>query len=396
MVTPDLAGGTRARRPSTLVVRALLVGALIAVFGLVRPAMTHAKAAGVLLRLSEGGANPLGLRAFATVPIHRSELRVGSARAYRYEPQREPGAYGLVLVHGVHYLGIDEPRLVRFAESIAETGLTVLTPEIASLTDYRVDHAAVVEIAASARALRVELGSENPIGVVGISFAGSLALLAAADPEVGRDIGYVVTVGAYDDLARVSRFYATGTIVGPDGAMLSLRPNEYGPVVWIYSHLEDFFPSEGMDDVRGALRHWLHEERTEARAAAARVPSAGRAKLEAIFAGEIARVFPDLLADMDRHATDLALLSPRNHLEGLHVPVFLLHGWDDRLIPPSETLWMARDLPRGTLARALVSRALTHVEIGEQASLVEQWRAVHFMAAVLTAAHTTLAHTGAD
>jgi pimeloyl-ACP methyl ester carboxylesterase len=361
-------------------------GGLLAVV-LAGPAMTHAKAAGVLLRLSDGSGDPLGLREFATVSIHRIALSIDTVRAYRYEPSVGPGRCGVVLVHGVHYLGIDEPRLVRFAESLAETGLTVFTPQVASLADYRVDWAAVAEIGTAVRALRAQLGGPEPVGVVGISFAGSLALLAASDPEVGRDIGFVVTVGSYDDLARVSRFYATGTIVDPDGVTRSLRPHEYGPVVWVYSHLEDFFPVEGLEDVRGALRHWLHDEHDEARAAAARLASASKVKLEALFAGEMNRAVPDLLADIDRHASDLASLSPHDHLKGIHVPVFALHGSDDRLIPPSETLWIARDLPRGTLSRMLVSGALTHVEIGDQASLGERWRVVHFMAGVLAATH---------
>jgi pimeloyl-ACP methyl ester carboxylesterase len=364
--------------------RGVLVG-LVVTFALAGPAKTHAKAAGVLLRLSDAGGDPLGLREFATVPVRRTALAVDSVRAYRYEPRVGPVSCGLVLVHGVHHLGIDDPRLVRFAESLAETGLAVLTPEVESLADYRVDRAAVVEIAVAAHALRVQLGGK-PVGVVGISFAGSLALLAAADPEIGGDIGYVVTVGAYDDLARVSRFYATGRIADPDGRTVSLRPHEYGPVVWVYAHLEDFFPREELDETRGALRHWLYEERDEARAAAARLPDASRMKLEALFAGELSRAFPDLLADIDRHASDLAPLSPHDHLKGIHVPVFALHGSDDHLIPPSETLWIARDLPAGTLSRALVSSALTHVEIGDQASWAERWRAVHFMASVLAEA----------
>jgi len=366
--------------------RTLLLMALLSAVGLAGSAITHAKAAGLLLRLSEGGGDPFGLREFDTAAVRRTTLAVAGARAYRYEPQRGPGALGLVLVHGVHYLGIDDPRLVRVAESIAATGLTVLTPEIASLADYHLDRAAVAEIGVAAGALRTQLGGRKPVGVVGISFAGGLALLAAADPEIGRDIGYVVTVGAYDDLARVSRFYATGSIAGPDGARSSLRPHEYGPVVWVYSHLEDFFPSEGIEGVRGALRHWLHDEHDEAHAAASSLPDASKVKLEELFAGELDRAVPDLLADVDRHAPDLAPISPHEHLKGVHVPVFALHGSDDRLIPASETLWIAHDLPPGTLARALVSGALTHVEIGKQASLAERWRAVHFMASVLAAA----------
>jgi pimeloyl-ACP methyl ester carboxylesterase len=339
--------------------------------------------------MSGGTENPMGLRDFGAVPTTRETLTLdeGGAKvaAYRYEPQRGLSLSGIVLVHGVHYRGIDEPRLVRFAESLAAAGITVLTPEVASLADYHVSHDAVVEIGAAAGALREQLGGEKPVGVIGISFAGSLALLAAADPNVGKDIGYVVTVGSYDDLGRVCRFFATGSIARPDGSIVSLRPHEYGPVVWVYSHLEDFFPRDGLEDVRVALRHWLHEERDEARAGAARLPEATRAKLLGLFKDDLATAAPDLLADVDRHAEELDALSPHGHLTGLHVAVYAMHGSDDHLIPPSETLWLAHDIPPGMLAYALVSRALTHVEIGDS-SFAERMQAIHFMAGVLAEA----------
>ena len=377
------------RPRKAIIARIILVGLCAVTLILARPLQSHAVAAGVLLRLSDTG-DTMGLRDWRTVPIVRKsltlELAGKSVPAYRYEPEIGAGPIGMVLVHGVHFRGIDEPRLVRFAESIAKTGVTVLTPRIASLADYRIDRDAIVQIGGAAHALRQQLGADRPVGVLGISFSGSLALLAAADETLGADIAYVVTVGSYDDLGRVSRFYATGSIERPDGTTVTLRPHEYGPVVWIYSHLADFFPAEGLEDVRASLRHWLHEERDDARAGAARLPEASKKKLEAIFAGDIATAAPDLADDVGLHAAELDALSPHGHLEQIRVAVFALHGSDDHLIPPSETLWLAHDLPPGVLAYALISGALTHVELGEQASFAERFQAVHFMAGVLAAA----------
>jgi hypothetical protein len=73
-------------------------------------------------------------------------------------------------------------------------------------------------------------------------------------------------------------------------------------------------------------------------------------------------------------------------MDGMHIAVFAIHGSDDHLIPPSETLWLAHDLPPGVLAYALVSRALTHVELGDGASFAERLQAVHFMAGLLAEA----------
>ena len=376
--------------PRAVVARILVVLLVVFTLVLLRPALTHARAMGVLLRMTGGTENPMGLRDLGTVPTTKEtmslELPGAKVRAYRYEPATGPTLAGIVLVHGVHYRGIDEPRLVRFAEALAAAGLTVLTPEVPSLADYRVTHDAVVEIGAAAHALREQLGGEKPVGVIGVSFAGSLALLAAAEKDLGVDIGYVVTVGSYDDLGRVCRFFAAGSITRPDGSVVTLRPHDYGPVVWVYAHLEDFFPDDGRDEVRIALRHWLHEERDDARAAVLRLPDASRVKLEALFKGDLTPLTPGLLADVDRHLLELEALSPHGHLDGLHVAVFAIHGSDDHLIPPSETLWLAHDIPPGMLAYALVSRALTHVELGDKTSLAERIQVVHFMAGILAEA----------
>ncbi len=381
--------GTAAAGPRAVVVlRIVALGLAVLALVLARPLVVHARAAGVLLRLSEGGDDPLGLRSFQAVPFVRTAITIdvpgGKARAYRYEPEGTAAPrFGLVLVHGVHYRSIDEARLVRFAESLAATGLTVLTPEIASLTDYHIDASALAGIGAAAHALRQAEGGVHKVGVMGVSFSGSLALLAAADPTTGGDIGYVVTVGSYDDLGRVCRFYATGAIDRPDGAKVTLRPHDYGPLVWVYSHLPDFFEAEGRETVREAVRAWLHEDRDAARAAADKLPDATRKRLLALFAGDLPASVPDLLADVERHAPELDALSPHGHLGPLQIPVFALHGSDDHLIPPSETLWLAHDLPPGMLATALISRAVTHVELGDSASFADRWQAVHFMAGVL-------------
>src|SRR5690606_21110023 len=122
--------------------------------------------------------------------VEARELRLGPLRAHRYAGSEE-GAL-VVLVHGVHPDGIDEPRLVRFARSLAAAGLLVYTPELPALARARLDPgtASVLADACSAIARREHRRS---LGVVGISFGGGLALRAASQTEV---IGAVLAIGA--------------------------------------------------------------------------------------------------------------------------------------------------------------------------------------------------------
>ena len=70
-------------------------------------------------------------------------------------------------------------------------------------------------------------------------------------------------------------------------------------------------------------------------------------------------------------------------LDRLRVPIFLLHGAGDTVIPATETAWLARDVPASQLRDVLISRALVHVEPGGQATWYEQWELLHFVAEVL-------------
>src|SRR5439155_24989482 len=80
-----------------------------------------------------------------------------------------------------------------------------------------------------------------PVGVMGLSFAGGLALMAAADARYQSDISSVIALGAYDDLARVTRFLATNEIELPDGKTGRIPAEQYGALVLVYAHIEDFF-----------------------------------------------------------------------------------------------------------------------------------------------------------
>jgi plastocyanin len=69
----------------------------------------------------------------------------------------------------------------------------------------------------------------------------------------------------------------------------------------------------------------------------------------------------------------------------MRTTVFLLHGAGDTIIPSSETLWLAKDVPQSELKTALVSPALVHVDMGDKVTWQQQWQLVDFMAQVLDA-----------
>jgi dienelactone hydrolase len=356
------------------------------------PAFEHLRAASLLVRFSDpkatGFVADFDRHEVVETPLD-VPLSVGSTRARLYAPSGEARAPGIVLLHGVHNLGIEEPRLVRFARTIAATGVAVLTPEIREIADYRIDAASLETIAASVAVLRARLRVPT-VGVMGLSFAGGLALVAASEPAYSTGIGFVVTVGAHDDLPRVLRFFATNTIELPDGTTRPMKAHDYGPLVLVHARVDDFFPPEDVPAARDALRLWLSERFDEARARAATVSPPSRALLETCFSHDVASLAPKLLAEVGATAETMRAVSPHDHLAGLHVPVFLLHGEGDNVIPYSETLWLAHDMPPRYLRDTLVSAAIQHVELEGEPSAKERWQLVDFMADVLGATNARL------
>ena len=68
------------------------------------------------------------------------------------------------------------------------------------------------------------------------------------------------------------------------------------------------------------------------------------------------------------------------------VPVFLLHGQADNIIPAAETLWMASELPERSLQAMLISPVLSHLDMdGAKPGAMDQWRLLHFFAQVIRA-----------
>jgi pimeloyl-ACP methyl ester carboxylesterase len=384
---PAAASSPLSRRSPKKWKKILLVILLLIVLGglaLSHPISIHLRAMSVLLRLADAKATGIGVR-FARHPIQEqlgtAVTPAGPLRYRLYIPQDVDNPPGMVLLHGVHHLGIEEPRLVNFAHALAGAGIEVMTTELRDLADYHVSPPSVEQIGISAVILSNQL-HQPKVGVLGLSFAGGMALLAAAKPEYSNNIAFVVSIGGHDDLARVSRFFATNTIERPDGSVIPFEAHEYGVLVLAYSHLEDFFSAPDIPYAKDALRFWLYEQSDLSLKAASHLSPAGKAKLDQLLHHRD-QIQQQLLDEIKLHGDEMAAVSPRGHLSGLTVPVLLLHGSGDAVIPTSETQWLAKDVPPQALKKVLISPALGHVNLEDTVTVSQKWDLVHFVAQII-------------
>ena len=341
----------------------------------------------VLIRFLNPRASGLFLH-WETYPVETQEIVLplthGSVRARLYMPGGVAHPSGMVVVHGIHHLGIDEPRLETFASAAAGSGFAVLTPEVAALADYRVDAASIATIGESPAWLEQRLGT-GPVTVVGVSFAGGLSLIAASDPRYAPHIRALLLMGPYHNLARVSRFLATSEAELPDGRIEPYKAHDYGASVFVYSHLEQFFSAGDLGVAHEALRDWLWERPEDAQPLLTQLSPAGRATMNLLMARQIGELREKLLEAIRADQTQLAAISPQGKLGDLRVPVFVLHGATDDIIPSTESLWLEKEIPQSVLRDVLITSGFSHVDPEKAATWRDELRLVHFVADVLRA-----------
>jgi pimeloyl-ACP methyl ester carboxylesterase len=396
--TPTRPRSALEKTAATLVILLLLLLAAVAV-PLLR---AHLEAIAVLDSVA-GQPIPPPLRRLASEPVDVTDLTLptstGPLRARLYTPRDHPNAPSLLLLHGVHHLGMDEPRLIAFARAMSATGLRVLTPDLPGIKDYQVSPDSIRTIGDAAKWLSTYFAPATghelitrpgmvPVGIMGLSFSGGLALLAAADPAFSPSIRFVVAIGSHDSMSRVAAFYRTGSDLRPSGPPQLLQPHEYGALVLEYENLQDFVPAPDIAPLRALLRAHLYEDGPAEKLAAATLTPTQHAEATQLLDTTSPATRALLLASEAAHVDGMAGVSPRGHLRTLTTPVFLLHGAADNIIPSAETLWMASELPPSTLRATLISPVLSHLDVQAQPTALDRWRLIHFFALILNAAHT--------
>lgn len=343
----------------------------------------------VLAHFSDPQASGSLLR-WETFPVTSEDITIpttsGPVRARLFMPDGVAHPRGMLVVHGIHHLGIDEPRFMSFCRAVAGSGLAVLAPQIDALADYHVDRSSIPTIGESAAWLDQRLGT-GPVTVTGISFGGGLSLLAACDPRYAMHIRALALMGTYDDLGRALRFLATSREEFPEDRTIPFAAQDYGASVFVYARLNQFFPARDLPAAHEALRNWLWEQPKMAKKWIKRLGPGSRATMHALLTRRIGELRPQILNVIQKDDAELAALSPRGHLASLRVPVFILHGSADNVIPAAESLWLERDVPREDVRAVLITDAFSHVDPAKGASLYQQLRLVHFVGDVLRAAN---------
>jgi dienelactone hydrolase len=387
-----------ARRLLTLATILLIVG-LVVIF----TATPYVRAASLVVRAANLGGRAEAFadeyaRPVTMEPPHMVPTRYGSVPAKFYIPDGETNR-SVLLVPGIHSMGIEEPRLTALAKDLAGTGVIVMTMALPDLQAYMITPRATdaIEDAVSWMAQRPNLAPDGRIGIVGISFAGGLSISAAGRPAIRDRVAFILSFGGHGDLPRVMRYLATGQAPQVTG-LTTHPPHDYGVAVILYGLADNgVVPASQVAALREGIKTFLLASQltlvsmeqanamfAKAREMAEGLPEPSRTFMNYVNDRAVGKLGPALVPFLDQLGANDPALSPQRAPDPPSAAVYLLHGDDDTVIPAAESALLNDYLRgKGASVHLLLSNLITHAEVNRAATASDAWKLISFWASLL-------------
>ena len=383
---------------------AVLTAVVIALVVFAYVGAPYARAASFIVRAAGLGGRAEAFadrqaRAVVMQPRHQVATRYGDVAARLYVPEGTTRRT-VLLVPGIHSMGIEEPRLTALADDLAGAGVKVMAMALPDLQAYRITPRAtdVIEDAVTWMSERPDLAPDGHIGIVGISFAGGLSISAASRPSIRDKVAFVLSFGGHGDLGRVMRYLTTGEAPQVEG-LETHPPHDYGVAVILYGLADrGVVPSEQVVALREGIETFLLASQltlvsmdkanatfAKAREMATTLPEPSRTYLNYVNDRAVGKLGPALVPYLAQLGTDNPALSPEHVEHPASAELFLLHGSDDTVIPAAESALFGDDLRRkGANVHVLLSGLITHAEVNRAATYIDVWKLISLWAEVFS------------
>ena len=330
-------------------------------------------------------------------PRHQVSTRYGDVPARMYVPDGT-SRRTVLLVPGIHSMGIEEPRLTALADDLAGAGVKVVAMALPDLQAYRITPRAtdVIEDAVTWMSQRPDLAPDGRVGIIGISFAGGLSISAASRPSIRDKVAFVLSFGGHGDLYRVMRYLTTGEAPQVPG-LETHPPHDYGVAVILYGLADrGVVPMDQVEALRKGIETFLLASQltlvnmdeanatfAKAREMATTLPEPSRTYLNYVNDRAVAKLGPALVPFLHQLGVGDPALSPQLIDHPASATLFLLHGSGDTVIPAAETVLFSEDLQRkGADVHVLLSELITHAEVNRAATYIDVLKLVNLWAQV--------------
>lgn len=257
-----------------------------------------------------------------------------------FQPTRGKKIEGTILfVHGMSFLGNQDPRQVEVCEALASIGYQVVSPHFPEIADLRIELETVDRIAAVVRAIvdHSQLDVQGKIGILSASFSAGMCLVASMRDGVGEHLACICSIGGFSSVKDCLRSVIQGEEVDEYARLIMLR--NFAPPLYECQPLFEQCVEELLRD------NGLKRSPPQAPEIMGQLSTEARYLLDALRFDPAARSgFSDLLfAQFANLLSELDILS---HIDKISCPVVLIHGTKDDVIPPEESVRLASALKK--------------------------------------------------
>ncbi|TGL63354.1 alpha/beta hydrolase [Leptospira sarikeiensis] len=266
----------------------------------------------------------------------------------------------ILAANGLAYLGNKDPRFAVVCQSAAAVGYTVISPLLVEVTQFRILKETIEKIKEMILWIssNKEYCPDGKLSYLAPSFSGSMGLIAASDPEIGKKISSILTIGAYCDVESTL-----------DYVMTSEEGDEYGRMILLYNFVKYALRSDDQE-LEFALKACVMDgsfsrDNLELPTVLEKIRPENKEVFLKLREDKDFRagIWRDILKNAGKESSFLTELQVKDKLHLLDCHVSIVHGLGDNVVPAKEAVTLKDHLPIKK-SKLVLTPLISHGDVG--------------------------------
>ena len=257
----------------------------------------------------------------------------------------------VILYPGASPTAEDHPKMVMLGRLWAQVGFTVYIPRIPPLKNLDISEINVQWFAHFYQwILEIEKVNPHQIIMVGISYGGGIMLKTLLNIKDRALLPKtLLTYGTYSDAESTLKFLLTGEISIKE-TTYQITPHEWGLTVLFHNYLKNLETEWDTSGFQRAIQLHIQDKREECDKLVNTLPKFQKNIYFSIITGNPTPEVKELAQAIIKNEQEtLKRLSPKYWANNFQKKVFILHGSNDSMVPFTESIQLAEDLPNSEL-----------------------------------------------
>ena len=265
-------------------------------------------------------------------------------------PQKQ-GKKVVILYPGASPTAEDHPKMVMLGRLLAQVGFRVYIPRIPPLKNLDISEINVQWFAHFYQwILVIEKVDPHQTIMAGISYGGGIMLrtLLNIKDQVSLPKTFL-TYGTYSDAESTMKFLLTGEI-SLKGKTYQILPHEWGLTVLFHNYLKNLDTDWDTSGLQRAIQLQIQDKSDERDRQVNKLLKFQKNIFYSIIEGNPTSEVKELAQVIIKNEQEiLKRLSPKYWAKDIQEKIFILHGSNDSMIPFTESIQLAGDLPNSEL-----------------------------------------------